>query len=103
MLKSAEPHASQHSSALALWMLWILLGLSLGTGIAAYLLPNQLPVVLGIAAFFAVTATVFLRGRLRRQGRQMQLAAQTLPEWKPAPTNDGWTSEFAATADALRV
>lgn len=98
-----EPPSAKQRAALTLVILYLLLGLSLATGLTAYLLPNETPVVLGGAAFFAVTASVILRRRLLGEGRQFQRAAAALPKWDTTAAEKGWAAEFVGGADALRV
>jgi len=97
-----ELSGSRQRASLSLWAVALLLAVGLGASIAAYLLPDQQPLVLGGAAIAAVLAAVVLQNKLRREMRRLELAARTLPDWDTNAAAPGWSSELANSAQAIR-
>lgn len=94
--------AKQHAS-ITLWAVVLFLMIGLGGATAAYLLPDEQPLVLGGAAMAAVLASVVLRGKLRSEAGRLERAARTLPDWDTNAAASGWAGELADSAEAIRT
>jgi len=94
--------APHQQPSLFLWGLALLTAIGIGTGTAAYLLPESKLLVLLSAAMAAVVGAVVLRGRIRAEARRLVLAARALPDWDTHAARIGWSSELADGAEELR-
>lgn len=97
-----EPLGSRRRASLTLWAVAFLLAVGLGASIAAYLLPDQQPFVLGGAAIGAVLGATVLRNKLGSEMRRLELAARALPDWDTNSAALGWSGELANSAEAIR-
>lgn len=88
--------------SVAFWAVSLLLAVGLGTSLAAYLLPDQLALVMCGAAVAAVFAAIILRIRLRGEARRLELVAQTLPDWNTKADAPGWSTELTGAVEAIR-
>jgi two-component system phosphate regulon sensor histidine kinase PhoR len=103
MVTSVDPPGSKQRMPLTLWALILLLAMSLGTGMAAYLLPGNEMLVLGASAFLGVLAAVPIHRLLLREAKQFGRAARALPDWDAAAAQSGWAAEFQQDAESIRA
>ena len=98
-----ELSGSKQRTSVTLWAIVLLLAVGVGAAVAAYLLPDQQPVVLGCAVTAAALAAVVLRSKLRREANRLELAARALPDWDTNAAAPGWCGELADPAEAIRA
>jgi two-component system phosphate regulon sensor histidine kinase PhoR len=100
---ASRGEVTRHSrGSLALWILILLLVVGIGTGVAAYLLPNdELPVV-AASVSCAVAAGLVMRSRIRREAHRLGLVARALPDWDSNAARPGWSGEFAVGVEELK-
>ena len=101
-LEREQTPGSMKRPSLFVWALGLLAFLCVGTGLAAYLLPDNEPLLLVSAALAAAAGAFVLRGKLRAEARRLALAARSLPDWDTNAAQPGWSGELADSAEELR-